>query len=264
MLRGWMPIVISAILAIASGVSAWFAIENTRAEAVRGWELEQVLAASEDIPPGTILTDDLLQEIPMPRQFIYESIMLPSDKEFAIGKEVVVPIKKGEPIHWYQLRGLREHERLSEQIRPGARAITINVNADSAVGYWIRPNDTVDIIGIFRDPVKQTQVAITLLQNVPVLATGRESAMLGSSQDREYMTVTLQVLPQEAEILALAQSLGRLHLTLRNREDQSVIEERTRTTLETLFSDTQLRFLERQRRKTIKIIRGLQNKLGIK
>lgn len=264
MLRGWLPIIIALILGSIASVAAFVAIHIEKEEVIRGWELENVLAASEDIPVGTIITDDMLVESPMPRQFIYDSIMLPSDREYAIGREALVTIKKGEPLHWHQLRGLREKEKLSDQIRPGSRAVTINVTADTAVGFWIRPNDTVDIIGIFMDPVNQSQVAITLLQNVPVLATGKESAMLGSSQDEEYETLTLQVLPQEAEILALAQSVGKLHLTLRNREDQSVIEERTRTTLDTLFSESQLRMLEERRRKVIEIIRGLQNKINIK
>lgn len=260
MLRGWLPIIIAIFLALGAGFLSWMAIENSRNEATRGWQLEEVLAAREDIPAGTIITEDLIQNIPMPKQFIYESIMVPADIDFALKKEAIVPLKAGEPIHWYQLRGLQEHEKLSDLVRRGFRAVTINTNADSSVGHWIRPNDSVDIIGIFQDPIKREPVALTLLQNIPVLATGKTSAMLGSQYDEEYMTLTLQTLPQEAEIIILAQSLGTLHLTLRNREDQGLID-RTRSTLDTMFTDSELRSLEEKRNKTIEIIRGLQDKI---
>ena len=69
----------------------------------------------------------------------------------------------------------------------------------------------------------------TILQNVLVLATGRDTAKavaLDPELRRGYTTVTLEVSPCEAEMLAFAEQMkGRLALTLRNRNDTSFEKE---------------------------------------
>ncbi len=90
----------------------------------------------------------------------------------------------------------------------------------------MRPNDHVDIIGTFKDPQTSEQVAVTLLQNVIVLATGKitgtTNVNLIPEGQREYNNVSLLVIPEEAEILVLAQELGALTLSLRNEDDIDV------------------------------------------
>ena len=104
---------------------------------------------------------------------------------------------------------MRALERLSKAVRKRGRAMSMDVNERSSVGMWVRPNDHVDVLGTFRDPNSNQMVAVTLLQNVIVLATGQTTAATQSSRARqEYGTVTLLVLPEEAEILVLAQELG--------------------------------------------------------
>ena len=66
-------------------------------------------------------------------------------------------------------------------------------------------------------------VTCTLLQNVLVLATGQSTSKTRRQQGAlpgGYSTVTLEVTPREAEMLAFAEQIkGRLVLTLRNRND---------------------------------------------
>jgi pilus assembly protein CpaB len=212
-----------------------------------------------------VLTADAVGVDVMPNKFFNESvIMTPRYRGEALNKELLVHVEKGQPVHWYQLAGLRDQDLLSSQVREGFRAVTINVSEAASVAHWVTPNDAIDVIGTFRDPVKRELTTVTLLQNVSVLATGRTSAIVGSASEsaQEYTSVTLQLLPQEAEILVLAQEIGNLHLTLRNRSDQGVLEKRARTTIETLITGTQLEELERRRQNTIKIIRGLQDSGG--
>ena len=265
MLKGWVPIAIAAVLGLGAFAAAYTAIKVREAEVTRGWDLVEVLVYAESMRPGSVLTADTLDVDVMPRRFFHQSvIMTPRFRGEALTKELLVHVEKGQPVHWYQLAGLREQDLLSSQVREGFRAVTINVSEATAVAHWVTPNDAVDVIGTFRDPSKRELTTVTLLQNVSVLATGRTSAIVGSATEgaREYTSVTLQILPQEAEILVLAQELGNLHLTLRNRSDQGVLEKRARTTIETLITGTQLEELERRRRSTIQIIRGLQKQQG--
>jgi len=103
-------------------------------------------------------------------------------------------------------------------------------------------------------------VAVTLLQNIIVLATGKTNASTQSTRRTDqYGTVTLMVLPEEAEILLLAQELGSLYLSLRNSKDISIFEERARTTIQTLLTGERVKKLQQRRYQTIQIIRGLNS-----
>jgi pilus assembly protein CpaB len=265
MLKGWVPIAVAVVLGLGAFGAAYAAIKVREREVTRGWEPVEVLVYRESMRPGQVLTADSIDVDVMPARFFNQSvIMTPRFRSEAISKELLVHVEKGQPVHWYQLAGLREQDLLSTQVREGFRAVTINVSEASSVAHWITPNDSIDVIGSFRDPEKREMTTVTLLQNVSVLATGHTSAIVGSANEgaEDYTSITLQVLPQEAEILVLAQEMGNLHLTLRNRADQGVLEKRARTTIETLITGTQLEELEKRRRHTIQIIRGLQKAQG--
>lgn len=259
MFKGKTPLIVAVVLGIAAVLVAWRAIRMRELEVTRGWRLKDVIVAATDIQPGSFLSNDSVAVEKMPAKFVYDSVLRPSDMEVALGREVIVPIKQGEPIHWYQLQGIRALERLSKAVRKRGRAIAMDVNERSAVGMWVRPNDHVDVLGTFRDPGSNQVVAVTLLQNVIVLATGQRTAtsQTTSRTGSDYGTVTLLVLPEEAEILVLAQELGTLYLSLRNAEDISIFEERARTTIQTLLTGERVKKLQQRRYQLIQIIRGL-------
>jgi len=263
MLKGKAPLIVAIVLGFLAVLVSIRAIKMKEAEVTRGWELEDVVVAATDVQPGTFLSNDVVQISKMPRKFVYESVLVPGDMEVALGREVLVPVKRGEPVHWYQLQGIKALERLSKAVRKRGRAITIGVNERSAVGQWVRPNDHIDVLGTFRDPGSNQMVAVTLLQNVIVLATGQQGANSnpGSKQETEYGTITVLALPEEAEILVLAQEMGTLYLSLRNSEDISIFEERARTTIDTLLTGERVKKLQEKRYQTIQIIRGIQGKM---
>ncbi|WP_410965809.1 Flp pilus assembly protein CpaB, partial [Salmonella sp. SAL4438] len=89
-----------------------------------------------------------------------------------IGQKVMVALQAGDPLLWSQFETSRAAERLTTKVMKRMRAVTIEARASSAVGGWVRPNDHIDVIGTFKDPDTNQQVALTLLQNVIVLATG--------------------------------------------------------------------------------------------
>jgi pilus assembly protein CpaB len=259
MLKGKAPLLVAVALGGLAVAISIRAIKLKEDEVTRGWDLQDVVVASTDITPGTFLQHDTVAVSKMPRKFVYESVLVPGDTEVALGREVLVPIKRGEPIHWYQLQGIKALERLSKAVRKRGRAITISVNERSSVGQWVRPNDHVDVLGTFRDPTTNQMIAVTLLQNVIVLATGQINASTNlTTNESEYGSVTLLVLPEEAEFLLLAQETGSIYMTLRNSEDISIFEERARTTMETLLTGERVRELQKKRYQTIQVIRGIK------
>src|SRR5207247_8049699 len=134
----------------------------------------------------------------------------------------------------------------------------IDVQEKTAVGLWVRPNDHVDVIGSFRDTDGNQLKTVTLLQNVVVLATGRITANTTYVPDEEkkFQTVTLLVLPEEAEILTLAQETGTLTLLLRNPDDLDYLEKRVVVDQKMLMTGERAADLQQKRYKTIQIIRG--------
>ncbi len=265
MVKGKLPLIIGVVLGLIASFVAYFSIKRERDKIQKGWELGVVLAATRDIKVGEKLTNDVVTTRQLPKKFITEGMLRPNNRGFIIGQPVITDIQKGDPLFYYDIEKVNVTEGLSKIIQKGGRAITIKVDDVSSVGNWIRPNDHVDIIGIFSDPNTRQKMAMTLLENVIIIATGEytgenfKTATKGKTQAIKYSNVTLYVLPQEAEIILLAQDLGKLTLTLRNEDDLSLLEEKGRVTLDTIFTGDRTMELQEIRKQTIqkvKIIRG--------
>ncbi len=260
MLKGKVPLVVAAIL----GLMAWFvsysSIKRREAEVRKGWNLVPVIVANQDISEGTAITTEMISQRSIPEQFVTASVVKPDSANYVINQKVLVPLQSGDPLLWSQFETTKAAERLSTKIQKQARAITIDARASTAVGGWVRPNDHIDLIGTFKDPKTGEQVAVTLMQNVIVLATGKitgtTNVNLVPEGEREYSNVSLMVLPDEAEILVLARELGNLTISLRNEEDLSMMEDRGRATIDSLLSGERTKALQKIRFSTIQVIRG--------
>lgn len=261
MLKGKTPLIVAIILGVLAGVIHYTAINRKKKEVMAGWNLVPVIVAATDIPEGTVVTYEMINQRPIPEQFVTSSVVKPDSASYIVGQKVLVPLQAGDALLWSQFEGSKAAEKLSTIVQKKGRAITLDATgARMTVGGWIRPNDHVDIIGSFRDPNTNEQVAVTLMQNVVVLATGKITGTtninLLPESDRSYDTISLLVLPEEAEILSLASELGNLTFVLRNPEDIDVQEERGRATIQTLLTGERLKTLERVRRNSLVIIRG--------
>jgi pilus assembly protein CpaB len=260
MLKGKTPLVIALVLGLLAGIIAWSAIKKKEADVRRGWNLVPVVVASQDVPEGTIITFEMINQRSVPEQFVTSSVVKPDSATYVVGQKVLVALQAGDPLLWSQFETTKAAERLSTKVQKKVRAVTIESRSTTSVGGWVRPNDHVDVIGTFRDPQTDENVAVTLLQNVIVLATGKitgtTNVNLIPESQREYTNITLMVIPEEAEILTLASELGNLTLSLRNEEDVDMIEERGRATISTLLSGERTRVLEQKRREIIQIIKG--------
>ena len=193
----------------------------------------EVLGFARDVPGGTILTMGDLGTKKVPSSGLRGQALTKANLQDVIGKKTIIGHKKDDVIFWSDVEGGNPVATgLAADIRRRKRAISVNVAGAASVSGMVKPNDHVDVIGTFSFPVagspdKTELVTHTMLQNVLVLATGRETA---KSQPRDemyggagYSTVTLEVSPREAEMLVFAEQIkGRLHLTLRNRADTHV------------------------------------------
>ncbi|MFL5294574.1 MAG: Flp pilus assembly protein CpaB, partial [Myxococcales bacterium] len=223
-LAGRKALLVALSLGSFAGLVSYAAIRSQLNKVRSDWRTVRILCAARDLPEGAELDRDMLAVRDFPVRFVTESFLRVRDdgslKDDPVGQRLRAPVKAGDPILASHFEGVKEID-LSTMVNPRGRAVTIDVQERNAVGLWVKPNDHVDVIGSFRDAQTQSLRTVTLLQNVVVLATGKVNAATppAGEQDRRYTTVTLLVLPEEAEILTLAQETGTLTLLLRNPDD---------------------------------------------
>jgi len=174
-----------------------------------------------------------------------------------VGRKLLLSLGKNKPVLWSDIEGGDPLSGgLASDVKTRMRALSINVGGSAAVSGMVRPNDHVDVLGTFSFPSAKNGelelVTLTLLQDVTVLATGRDRAKTPPSQASggTYNSVTLEVTPREAEVLVFAEQIkGRLVLALRNPAD--VYFEKTLPRVDFSRIQTEIETLNRYRQETL-------------
>ena len=216
------------------------------------------LCFNKSVPGGAVIAKADLGILTVPEAGLRGQALTKANLNDILGRKILVGRRKGDILFWSDIEGGNPVTGgLANDIRRKMRAISINVSGAAAVSGMVKPNDHVDVIGTFSFPkpapdgktVLQELVTCTILQNVLVLATGKETAkspvpIFGSSS---YATVTLEVTPREAEMLVFAEQIkGRLVLSLRNRNDMSYEKELPQVDFEKIRSEIEELNVKRQ------------------
>jgi pilus assembly protein CpaB len=135
-----------------------------------------------------------------------------------------VPMIEGEPVTTQKVIKAGQGGVLAAILPSGMRAISTKIKEETAAGRLILPNDRVDVILTRRDrsPTGQEEtVADTLFSNVRVLAIGQTIGTKegATSSEGSANTATLELTPQQAEVMARANSMGEISLSLRSIAD---------------------------------------------
>ena len=144
------------------------------------------------------------------------------------GSVVREPIAAGEPIIARKIVRAGDSGYMAAYLEPGMRAMAIRVTVETAAGGFILPGDRVDVI-LTRElgnnnadtPGAAKFASSTVMQNVKVLAIDQSTRADDEEQAVVGATATLELLPRDSEIVALAKSEGELSLVLRSYADTS-------------------------------------------
>ena len=181
---------------------------------------QKVAVAARDLQPGTELTPSAVTTIDWPAgQTPAGAFSEPAQLDGRVLKTVMT---RGEPVLESKLAPIGTKGGLSSVIDPGKRAITVRVNEVIGVAGFALPGNYVDILVNAQDE-QQKPVSKIVLEKILVLAVAQE-ATRDETKPKVVDAVTLEVTPEEAEILDLARSIGTLSLALRNQLDQEPIE----------------------------------------
>lgn len=197
----------------------------------------KVLVAKKALPVGTIIDPDALAYQPWPKELMQGAYYLQGapdgDPQKLVGTVVRYAITAGQPVTRGSLVGPQDRGFLAAALGPGMRAISVPVNAHTAVSGFVFPGDHIDLM--LTQDVKgggdgaPLEVTETIVRNLRVLATDQritDKDKDGNTIIKTFSNVTLEVTPTIAEKIAVAQSLGTLSLSLRSISDNSLELER--------------------------------------
>ena len=221
-----------------------------------------VVVLTRDLPAGTVLEQGDIGAIKVPALGMRGQAVPEEEWRTVIGRKILLGHKAKDVLFWADIEGGNPAVAgLSADIKKQMRAVSINCSGAASVSGMVKPNDPVDVIGTFdlTDPGSSAKakslVTCTILQNVLVLATGQQTAKMRAKDmglSGGYSTVTLEVTPREAEMLAFSEQIkGRLVLTLRNRNDTSFERELPKVDFEKIKGEIEELNLKRQQQRYV-------------
>lgn len=186
----------------------------------------RIVVARQDLAAGTLLSAELLATREVPARYAPASSINEQDYEDLAGKVLQVDTTAGEPVLTTTID--LPAAGFSDRVRHGIRAMTIEVDEVNSVSGMLRPGDRIDLLFSTRSPIVNdggTDISRPLMQDLPILATGHQTN--GARRTRfeigSFTTITVEVTPEQAQKLVLAQRSGHLTALLRNPDDRRPI-----------------------------------------
>lgn len=254
---------IALVAAIVFGVLAAIGVRmyvRQTTERIEGMARRVAIAvAAENLKRGEHLRDARIRRIEVETAAVTPDHILYDQRKRFLDMTLMRQVKAGEPLmRTYFIPPQIDEEVGKRRVDLHMRAVTIGTDALSGVAGLITPGARVDVIATFRMPGRGgqessvTQVTKLLTRNVPVIAIDHRTSLRvpvygrsrGAQLDFGYSSVTLHVLPLEANLLVFAQSAGKLYLALRNPDDHRVeerVQDITIQDLEAVIGEVQSR-----------------------
>ncbi len=198
-----------------------------------------VIVPKQGIGKAQSLTPENVAVMDVPREYLPSNAVMAEDWPRLENRMTVQPLQKGRPISWDSVEqdGV---SRFSENVELGKRIKTVKVSKINSFDGMLRPGDRIDLLGTFsatdiglqEQPNYSDEVVINVLEDVEVLAAGREDAR-GRKYENYYdrstpdgfnmnfSTLSLMLTPAQVARVELAEKAGELVAVLRHPKDSS-------------------------------------------
>jgi pilus assembly protein CpaB len=187
--------------------------------------MSEVLVASTTLQPGQKLTPEQVRWQRWPRNAVDSSFIAKTAgtevADLVKGAVVRTPVLSGQPItNTAIVHADGSVGFMAAMLGTGMRAVSITISTDSGAGGFILPNDRVDLLLTQKLEGSPPRVRVTtVLSNIRVLAVDQTF-----KQDKDTKTVlgktaTLELTPDQAEIVARAAGMGILNMSLRSLDE---------------------------------------------
>ncbi|CUQ65798.1 Flp pilus assembly protein CpaB [Candidatus Nitrospira inopinata] len=227
---GWLLLAGGLMLGLGSSWAAYVWLETQGlAQGEQDQSVHPVLVAARNLPRGIKLQPDDVRLVPFPEASRPEGAL--ASVESSVGRPVLEPIRNGEPVLDTKL-GPTDVTASPVALRTAQHKRAYAVRLQGPAGNVIVPGDSIDLLVTVRPtdtsgrPLTEPTSRI-VVEQVPVLDVLRAAASgntegLGGSQAvpaSDWQDIVLEVTPEEAERVALAEHEGTLRAVLRHPTD---------------------------------------------
>jgi pilus assembly protein CpaB len=213
-------LIIAVLLALGTGFLTLNYLNSLRNASQAAGQPRPVLVAVADIPARATITQAMLQTVQRPSSVVEPDAL--SDPTKAVGSIALITIPAGSTITASRV-GSIANAALPVRLAPGMRAVSIAIDKVKGVSGLAQPGDRVDVIAILPRTQGQTVPrARTFLRGVRILALGsilENTSATPSPEEQNSQTVTLEVTPKQADLLAAADVNTTLRLALRSPKE---------------------------------------------
>ena len=218
MMRVSLRTVSVLLVALAcAGAALWLASRSLQADAM---SRRQVVVAAHDLEPGAVLQVDSVKLVDWPVGPLPQGVV--QDLNATQGRVLRTALYRDEPVMEVKLAAHGAKAGLSAVIAPGRRAMTVKVNEVVGVAGFALPGSHVDVMvhTVREDATGKPALPVSriVLERILVLAVAQESRR-DEERPKLANAVTLEVTPDQAELLDVARSVGQLSLVLRSPAD---------------------------------------------
>ena len=237
--RAIFSIALALVVALTASffVYKWLQAQKAPKKMVTVVEQEAVsiVVVAVDLPWGTKLGPEMITSAPY-----FEESLPPgyySDPGALTGRVLIASLKRNEPILESKLAPTSVTTGgVSAVIKPGMRALAVKGDKVLGISGFINPGNRVDILVTMTDRRRKLETTKIVLENIQVLATGKEIQRNDKGDPSPVDVYTLEVTPEEGEKLALASTQGKLQFALRNVTDIETVLTKGATVDKTLAS----------------------------
>jgi pilus assembly protein CpaB len=194
------------------------ALEASRKKPEQAKPKNFVLVAKVNLPAGTFLKKNHMTWQAWPADSLHKSYIQRRgfDQKSMFGVVVRKHIAAGQPITDGSIVKPGQRGFMAAVLNPGMRAVSLSTSAVSSVAGFVFPGDRVDILLTHRVGGRRGRlVTETMMTKVRVLAIDQKVTD-GNQKAKVGKTVTVEVTPRQAEVMAVAANLGKLSLSLRS------------------------------------------------
>lgn len=190
-------------------------------------ERVEILVAGSDLEQRRRLAPEDLEWRSWPKDAVIDGYITRTARPEAIsevtGNLVRVSILAGEPVRPEKISA-SDTGYLSALLSSGSRAVSVKIDAESTAGGFILPEDRVDVLHTVVEGNGTGGVTRTVVTNVRVLAVDQQITAPETNAVSGAKTATLELKPEQAEIVAAAEATGALSLSLRSSADNAEMQ----------------------------------------
>ncbi len=212
-----MTLLLAVLLAIGTGWLTLNYINNVKRSTLETAGTPQtVVVATVDIPARTTITPNMLTQKTLPGSAVERDVLQQTAQ--AAGSLSLITIPAGSQVTFSKV-GRPQDVGLPVRLAPGKRAVSIQIDKVKGISGLLQPGDRVDILAIPPRVGNELPQAAAILRGIRVLAIGstlETSSATPSPDEANSATVTLEVTPRQADLLAAADANTQLRLALRS------------------------------------------------